>query len=508
MYLMIIPMNWNKGMATMTLTAGISQLRPSNCNGRLKCQQPQAWQLGFLYMSLTLLVIGSGCIRPCNIAFGADQFDTTTKKGRSQLEIFFNWWYFSFTISLIVALTGVIYVQTDVSWFLGFLIPTLCLCLSVTIFLLGRDTYIRKKPQGSVFTDVAMVVTASCRKRTQKIQPNSVFYDDAPERRQHLPELRLRRTSRFQCLDKAALVINLNELNEEREAKNGWKLCSIQQVERLKCILGSVPVWITGIACFMSMDQQATFGILQSIQMNRSIGSHFEVPPSWVSLVPMIALAIWIIIYETFYVPLTNKIMKQPKRLTMHQRINIGIVMSILCMVVAGILERKRRHSSLQHHTFTSPITFAWLLPQFMLSGLTEAFAAVAVMEFLSTQMPESMRTVAGAIFFLTMSISSYLGSFLVNIIHIVTRKNGKHPWLGGHDLNQNRLEYYYYIIAAIGVLNMVYFNLFASKYLERNVRWCDEEEQKNNLNSQQQYQRNRNVEEEEEEEICRNLYP
>ncbi|KAJ9677327.1 hypothetical protein PVL29_022354 [Vitis rotundifolia] len=108
--------------------------------------------------------------------------------------------------------------------------------------------------------------------------------------------------------------------------------------------------------------------------------------------------------------------------------------MPILCMLLAGIGEGRRRHSALRDSSFTLPISVAILLPQFVL-GLTEAFAAVAVMEYFTTQMPDSMRTVAGAIFHLSLSITSYLSSLLVNVIHTITGSCGWSPWLGGHDL-------------------------------------------------------------------------
>ncbi|KAK4568377.1 hypothetical protein RGQ29_003959 [Quercus rubra] len=147
------------GMGTMTLTAAIHQLRPPTCDGRHQshCPHPKSWQLAFLFIALAFLSLGAGGIRPCNIAFGADQFDISTKKGRSQLESFFNWWYFSFTIALVVALTAVVYIQTNFSWVLGFAIPTACLAVSITIFLLGCHTYFFKKPQGSIFADIAKV---------------------------------------------------------------------------------------------------------------------------------------------------------------------------------------------------------------------------------------------------------------------------------------------------------------------------------------------------------------
>ena len=156
--------------------------------------------------------------------------------------------------------------------------------------------------------------------------------------------------------------------------------------------------------------------------------------------------------------------------------------MSILCMLVAGIVEKKRRDSALKHGSFTSPTSFALLLPQYVLSGMTEAFAAVAIMEFLTKQMPESMRTTAGAVFFLSLSIASYIGALIVNIIHKATKKTDQLSWLGGHDLNKNRLDYYYYLVAALEVLNFVYFNFFASHFVLSTSAGCEKRQLENSI--------------------------
>ncbi|XP_045787824.1 protein NRT1/ PTR FAMILY 2.8-like isoform X1 [Trifolium pratense] len=455
------------GILTITLTAGIHQLRPISCKNihTPTCQHPQNWQLGVLFAGLGLLSIGAGGIRPCNIAFGADQFDTKTKKGRLQLESFFNWWYFTFTIALVIALTGVVYIQTNVSWTLGFAIPTTCLAFSITIFLLGHKTYVYKKPQGSVFTDIAKVISAACRKLKLQLSDKPLY--DPVSTLSESDNIRLVQTGRFKFLDKAAIIADPSELNNEGIAKNGWRLCSLQQVEHLKCLLGVLPVWVTGICFFIVMDQKNTFGVLQVIQTDRSIGPHFKVPPGWMNLVSMLALAFWICIYECFYIRIMRRINKTaPRRISMAYRIRIGILLSILSMLVAAITEKKRRDLALKHGLFASPVSFGLLLPQFALSGFSEAFATVAIMEYFTLQLPESMRTVAGAVFFLSLSIANYIGSLIVNVVHIATSHKGQTPWLGGHDINHNRLDCYYYLIASLGVLNFIYFHFFASHYL------------------------------------------
>ncbi|KAI3726906.1 hypothetical protein L1987_66713 [Smallanthus sonchifolius] len=447
------------GMGMMTLTAGVPHLRPPKCTDLPNCIQPENWQLALLFTGLGLLVIGAGGLRPCGVAFGVDQFDTTTVKGQKQLQSFFNLWYLSFTLTLIIALTGVVYIQTNISWVIGFAIPTTCLLFSVIIFLIGRHTYVIKKPEGSVFSDIIKVIIASIRKR--KIPSNYSFY--YPHHQQQSNNNILVRTQRFKCLDKAAMIVDPRELNSNLLPKNKWRLCSVQQVENLKCVIGILPVWVSGVGCMLVIDQQTTFGVLQAMQMTTTVGTTgFKIPPGWVTEIAMITLSIWIFVYEGIYIPKLMKLLKKDARLTMVTRVRIGIIVSIFCMVTAGIIERKRRDSALNNHTYVAPLHVFWLVPQFMLSG----FDSVAIMEFFTTQMPESMRTVAGAIFFVTLSISSYLSSLIVNVIHKLTGTNGRNPWLGGHDLNNNRLDYYYYIIAGFGVLNLIYFTFIGSKFV------------------------------------------
>lgn len=453
-------------MGAMTLTAGLHQLRPPPCRDELHCIQPHKWQLSFLFISLGLLAIGAGAVRPCNVTFGADQFDLSTKKGRIQLQRFFNWWYLSFTIALVIALTGVIYIQTNINWVIGFAIPTTCLALSTTVFLLGRHTYIYKLPQGSVFLDMVKVSVAAFRKRKIKLDDvdEGSYYD--PPSDAEWEAIKLLRSDRFGYLDKAAVITDPSEVDAQAVAVNNWRLCSLQQVENFKCIIGVIPVWLSGIGCLLVMDQQNTYGILQAIQMDRSLGRHFTIPPGWMGITSMIALAAWILLYEQLYVPIAKKVLKGDKRLTMHQRITIGIVISILCMGVAGTIEKQRRMEALREGTFASPLHVAALLPQFMLSGLTEAFAGITLMEFFTLKLPQTMRSVAGAIFFLNLSLASYVSSLIVNVAHSVTGGKGRRPWLGGRDINLNRLDNFYYIVGAIGILNLVYFTCFARRYL------------------------------------------
>ncbi|KAK7256801.1 hypothetical protein RIF29_30301 [Crotalaria pallida] len=454
------------GMGFIALGAGVPSLRPPSCPTNSDCIPPTGGQLAILYTGLALFAIGSGGLRPCNIAFGADQVDVTTETGKSQLESFLNWWYFLFTIALLFALTVVVYIQTSVSWFVGFIIPTACFACSLTIFILGSNTYIRTKPKGSVISDLVKVIVVANRKRQVDIKKDSElsFYDPPLDYGLDPNILKLPHTNRLRFFDKAAVI---TDQSVNVKSVNNWRLCSVQQVEELKSVLSTLPVWFAGIVCFLAMTQTNSFGILQALQINKTIGPKFSVPPAWVGLVPMISLSIWILVYEKIVVPLKGRRNENRSRLSMELRLLIGVLLSIVCMVVSGLVEAHRRAAALKHGSIESPIKIWWLIPQFALSGLIEAFAAVMMMELLTSYWPPSMKTLGGAVFFLSLAICNYFNSILIEIIRATTGKNGSPPWLGGNDLNKNRLDYYYYTIAVFAGLNLVYYLFIARHYLK-----------------------------------------
>uniref|UniRef100_A0A0A9CBV4 Uncharacterized protein n=1 Tax=Arundo donax TaxID=35708 RepID=A0A0A9CBV4_ARUDO len=86
----------------------------------------------------------------------------------------------------------------------------------------------------------------------------------------------------------------------------------------------------------------------------------------------------------------------------------------------------------------------------------------VGRMEFLYDQAPESMRSTAAALYWLTISIGSYLGTLLVTIVHERTRRSGQ--WLQDN-LNRGKLDNYYWLVVALEVVNLVYYFVCVKYY-------------------------------------------
>ena len=171
-------------MLIITLTAAVHKLHPPHCGTPETgvCIGPTAGQMSFLACGFGLLVIGAGGIRPCNLAFGADQFNPKTESGKRGISSFFNWYYFTFTFSMMVSLTIIVYVQSDVSWSLGLAIPAFLMFISCALFFMGTKIYVKVKPEGSPLKDVAQVIVAAMKKRRLELpdQPCLSLFNHIP----------------------------------------------------------------------------------------------------------------------------------------------------------------------------------------------------------------------------------------------------------------------------------------------------------------------------------------
>ncbi|CAA7031879.1 unnamed protein product [Microthlaspi erraticum] len=456
------------GLITLTLTASLPQLHPASCsnNNPINCAGPTKLHMGILLLGLGFLSIGSGGIRPCSIPFGVDQFNQRTEEGVKEVASFFNWYYMTVTVVLLITQTVVVYIQDQVSWIIGFGVPTGLMACAVVAFFAGMKLYVCVKPEGSIFSGIAQVVVAACKKRKLKVpaeDDGSVTYYDPPVKASVLSKLH--HCNQFRFLDKAAVIVE-GDLTSDGVPVNKWRLCSIQEVEEVKCLVRVVPVWSAGIIALAAMSQQATFTISQALKMDRHMGPNFEIPAGSLIVFSLLTICIFLPLYDRVLVPFLRRITGHKSGITLLQRIGTGIVFAILSMIVAGLVERVRRRRSVTSGdpTGMTPMSVFWLSPQLILMGLCETFNAIGQIEFFNSQFPEHMRSIANALFSLSFAGSNYLSSFIVTIVHKFSGGRNRPDWLN-KDLNAGNLDYFYYLLAVLGLFNLVYFWYCARGY-------------------------------------------
>lgn len=229
-----------------------------------------------------------------------------------------------------------------------------------------------------------------------------------------------------------------------------------------------LPIWSTGILLVTASAHQNTFAIQQARTMNRHLSPSFQIPPATMSVFNVLTMLISVVAYDRIFVPVARRFTGNPAGITYLQRMGIGLAVSVLSTVAAGVVEVKRKgiaahYGLIDHPKAVIPMSVFWLVPQYSLHGVAEAFMQVGHMEFLYDQAPESMRSTAAALYWLAISAGNYLNTLLVFLIHKYSGK--ERNWLPDRNINRGRLDWYYWLVTGVQVVNLVYYMVCAWFY-------------------------------------------
>ncbi|KAK9106892.1 hypothetical protein Syun_022903 [Stephania yunnanensis] len=459
---------YQMGMVCLTLSAVLPHLRPPPCTGDQVCQEAKESQLGILYISLLLTALGSGGIRPCVIAFGADQFDANDPKQKTKTWNFFNWYYFSMGVSILVAVTVIVYIQDNIGWGWGFGVPAIAMFISIVSFIFGYPLYRHLDPSGSPFTRLVQVMVAAFRKRKLPVVADPKLLYENDEIDASISETgKLLHSNQLTFLDKAAIMTEEDEPMNSK-TPNVWRLSTVHRVEELKSIIRMGPIWASGILLITAYAQQGTFSLQQARTMNRHITHSFQIPPGSMSVFTILSMLTTVTLYDRVLIRVARRFTGLDRGITFLQRMGIGFAISVLATFIAGFIEVKRKHVALTHDLADKPhavipISVAWLVPQYALHGIAEAFMSIGHLEFFYDQAPESMRSTATALFWTSISVGNYVSTLLVTLIHKFSAGPGGSNWLPDN-LNKGRLEYFYWLITVLQIVNLVYY-LWCAKF-------------------------------------------
>ncbi|KAG5060319.1 hypothetical protein JHK87_001348 [Glycine soja] len=454
------------GMSLLTFSAIAPGLKPScGANG---CY-PTSGQTTACFIALYLIALGTGGIKPCVSSFGADQFDENDDFERKKKSSFFNWFYFSINIGSLIASSVLVWIQMNVGWGWGFGVPTVAMVIAITFFFIGSKWYRLQLPGGSPLTRICQVIVAASRKARLQVPDNkSLLYETADVESNIKGSRKLGHTNELKCLDKAAIETESDHTNWP----NSWRLCTVTQVEELKSIIHLLPVWATMIAFATVYSQMSTMFVLQGNKMDQHIGQHFTIPSASLSLFDTLSVIFWAPVYDRMIVPFARKFTGHEQGFTQLQRIGIGLVISIISMIVAGILEvvrldiiRKNNYYDLE----TVPLSIFWQVPQYFLVGAAEVFTNIGQMEFFYGEAPDAMRSLCSALQLTTNALGNYVSTLLVLIVTKVTTSHGRIGWIADN-LNKGHLDYFYWLLTVLSLLNFLVYLWIAKRYKYKKV--------------------------------------
>lgn len=246
-------------------------------------------------------------------------------------------------------------------------------------------------------------------------------------------------------------------------------LSPVTQVEETKQMVKMLPILIATLIPSAAVAQGGTLFIKQGATLNRSMGPHFKIPPACLTAFITIFMLVTIVIYDRYMVPFLRRYTKNPRGITLLQRMGIGLVLHVVIMLTACFVERKRLHVARTEGALGKedivPLTIFILLPQFALMGVADNFVEVAKLELFYDQAPEGMKSLGTSYFTTSLGVGHFLSSVLLTTVSDVTKRNGHRGWVLDN-LNISHLDYYYALLAILSFLNLLFYFLVAKLFV------------------------------------------
>ena len=268
-------------------------------------------------------------------------------------------------------------------------------------------------------------------------------------------------------LDKAAVLTAKEREQEDKESRSPWRICTVTQVEEVKCILRLLPIWLCTILYSVVFTQMASLFVEQGAAMKTTLLG-FHIPPASMSSFDIVSVAAFIFIYRRVLDPLVARLKGTKARgLTELQRMGIGLIIAIIAMVAAGIVEwfrLKYAKKDCRQCESESSLSIFWQIPQYVLIGASEVFMYVGQLEFFNDQAPDGLKSFGSALCMTSISLGNYVSSLLVTIVMKFSTRDQMPGWIPSN-LNKGHLDRFYFLLAALTMADFGVYIICAKWY-------------------------------------------
>ena len=213
--------------------------------------------------------------------------------------------------------------------------------------------------------------------------------------------------------------------------------------------------------------QPVTFFTKQGMAMKRNIGSRFKIPPATLQSAITVSIILLMPLYDTVLIQIIQIITcyQFKKGISVMQRMGIGMFLTSIAMVIGAAVETKRLQTSKQAEA--EPISIFWLLPQYVLLGISDIFTVVAMQEFFYNEVPVRMRTMGFALYKSVFGVGSFLSALLISVIELFTSSRARQSWFSD-DMTQARLDLYYWVLALASALSLLLYSILCRFFKSR----------------------------------------
>ncbi|KAG9441147.1 hypothetical protein H6P81_017001 [Aristolochia fimbriata] len=470
------------GLVLLSVSSRLFLVKPPGCgDGKLECMPVSTLGQVLFYLSIYLIAIGNGGYQPNLATFGADQFDENDPNERKSKVAFFSYFYVALNLGSLFSNTILVYFEDTGDWDIGFYTAAGSAVAALLLFWARSPVYRRFKPSGNPLTRVAQVIVAASRKWGVAVpRDSSELYEVEGKESAIAGSRKIHHSDKFKFLDKAATITYQDVFADETQDKDPWRLCTVTQVEEVKCVMKMLPIWVCTIIYSVVFTQMASVFVEQGATMSTSFHG-FEIPPASMSAFDILSVAFFVFFYQRLLVPVAGRMLGNPRGLTELQRMGVGLIICILAMVAAGVVEVERLKRVVVSGEYSddrsSSLTILWQIPQYVLIGVSEVFMYVGQLEFFNSQAPDGIKSFGSSLCMASMSLGNFASSILITIVMEVSTKLGGVGWIP-ENLNKGHLNRWFFLLAGLTAVDFVAYLICAKwyKYIEVDANGGDED--------------------------------
>lgn len=436
------------------------------------------------------VAIGTGAIKANVITFGADQFDPECHDESVQQQLYFTSFYtvinlgalFSYGYLSILCVQGSGAISPEYGYFATFIICGAVMTIAYLLFLYAYPRYVHIQPHTSAITELWSILRGNCAYSYEArmlyyglwsfgaasfLNLIAAFLSDENYFGQYLSY-----TVVICCVFGSYVWIRygMNAFYMDKSmASNGGKYDD-ETVEEIKQVVRVLP-----FSCFMIIWECVYDQLdanLQSITQQCDLrlnpahsgdADAHQVPGAMLGIFDPLTIIILIPLLDTVIYPWYTKVVGRPP--SAYGKVLAGLIISTVAMFWAGIFEILRRNSgeiriidsetgsfiSILDRGSSQPMNhmyWAYAIPNYVLVAIAECLINVTAYELFYREVPIYLKSTCQAINLFMVAMGSNLTSTLTLLFQSFFPQS----------LNDGNLEYMFYTLGALGVVNIVFY--------------------------------------------------
>ena len=372
------------------------------------------WQRFMTFLGLFFVSVGTGGIKPCVSAFGADQVVANPKRPEDddsecqqsdddRVREFFASFYFCINLGAVSSFAVVPILRAHYGFGAAFLAPSICIALAIIVFVSKRKAYRHHVPnrdgEGTI-AKTGWLCLWLIRRRFSSSLPS--------------------------CLSQPLRSpLAQQDQGQVRDAARALQL---------------LPVMATFAMFWMLYDQQGSVWTLQAARMNLHGWQ-----PEQLNLINPVEIMLLIPLFDRCVYPMAQA---RGWSISPLRRMGCGMVLAAVSFFVSGILESIIQSREAQGQ---SKISVLWQLPQISILAVGEILLSITGLEWAYSVSPKHMKAFLMGVFLLTTAVGDFLGGVLYStLFRGVNRATSMH------------------IFAVLMLCNLAGFVCISNKYAEQ----------------------------------------